>query len=146
MEIIRNVLSMKTKFRLTRYLLLIPILAGLPGCEKDTLTLLTDGEWQFRNMITYSSILSVSTYVETRKSVMTNGTLVFNTDGSYILDSPEIDAETGSWVLRGSELILNNRTDRTTSIDDISRDQLVYHETSITLGGEPYTITYYWKK
>ena len=132
--------------RLSRYLLLLFFFTGVSGCEKDTLTLLTEGEWQFENMITYSSITSIYEYTEAKKIVLINGTLVFNSDGTYILDSPEIDAETGTWVLRGSELILNKGTNRSVSIDEISRDKLVYHETALYLNRDPYTISYYWKR
>ena len=137
---------MKKILRFTRYLLLIAIIAGFSGCEKDTLTLLTDGEWQFSNLTTTSLNEDVQALVALGKAIMTDGTISFDQDGTYIMDSPVIDAETGTYELVGSQLIFNDGTVRTASIDEITKDKLVYLETYIYLDTETYTIKYSWKR
>jgi hypothetical protein len=115
------------------------------GCEKDNLTILTDGVWQFENFTTTSDNDDIKSLVALGKAIMTDGTLTFSDDGSYTLDSPVIEAETGSYELVGStQLIFNDGIARTASIDEISKKKLVYIETYLYLDVTTYSVKYVW--
>ena len=115
------------------------------GCEKDNLTILTDGVWQFENFTTTSDNDDIRSLVALGKAIMTDGTLTFSDDGSYTLDSPIIDPETGSYELVGStQLIFNDGIARTASIDEISKKKLVYIETYLYLDVTTYSVKYVW--
>ncbi|MFN2378674.1 MAG: hypothetical protein ABR519_00525 [Bacteroidales bacterium] len=117
------------------------------GCEKDNLDLLSGSTWDFENLTTTSSNEDIQTLIALGKALMTDGTLEFASGGDYTLDSPTINTETGTWELVGNnQLIFNNGTPRTATIDEISKKKLVYIETYLYLDSETYTVKYTWVK
>ena len=136
------------KIHLLKYIFLLVLVTGLTGCKKDNLTLLTDGTWKFRNLTTNSDNQDIQNLVALGKAILTDGTLVFYDDDTYVMDSPVMqDAESGTWDLVGStQLIFDDGVPRTASIDNLTKKELVYLETYVYLDQETYTIKYTWEK
>jgi len=65
------------------------------------------------------------------KAILTEGTMEFKDDGSYILSSPLLqDPQTGTWSLIGDQLILDSDGDlaSTPNIETLSKTELIYTE------------------
>lgn len=79
---------------------------------------------------------------------MTDATLVFNGDGTYIIDSPLTeDPSTGTWSLVGDDQLIMDPDDMsasTANIEKLSKDELKYIETFSDEGGNPYSVTTSW--
>ena len=141
--------SAKITLRIAIALILV---SGLSSCKKETLELLSGTTWEFENYTTTSENPDIQTWVTLGKGILTDGTLTFSEDGSYEITSPIMEnqqiAETGTWELIGSsQLILTTGgVPRTVSIDEITKNRLVYFETYIYLDTETYTIKNVWVK
>ncbi len=138
---------MKKIITISKIAVLILFIAGFSGCEKDNLNLLTDGAWNFEDFSTSSENPDIQSLVALGKAVLTDGTLEFSSDDTYIMDSPIIDAETGTWELVGTSQLIFSVTGglvRTATIEEISKKELIYLETYTYLDTETYTIKYTW--
>jgi len=118
------------------------------SCEKDNLTLLTEGTWQFENFTTTSDNSDIQSIIAFGKAALTDGTLDFTSDGNYTMDSPIIEAETGEYELIGNNQINFKASGSVaaipSTIEEIKKDKLVYNQTYIYLDVESYTVTYTW--
>lgn len=125
------------------------MLLSLSSCEKDRVTLLTDGVWSFQNITTNSDDDAIKTLVAGLKAVYTDGTIQFFSDGTYVKEFPLIDDETGTWELVGeSQLVFNidGLGISTSSIEEISKKELVYIETLVDQNQNPFNTTTTWVK
>jgi len=140
---------MKRIIRFSTYILLSTMLLSLSSCEKDRVTLLTDGVWSFQNITTNSDDDAIKTLVAGLKAVYTDGTIQFFSDGTYVKEFPLIDDETGTWELVGeSQLVFNidGLGISTSSIEEISKKELVYIETLVDQNQNPFNTTTTWVK
>ena len=140
---------MKRIIRFSTYILLSTMLLSLSSCEKDRVTLLTDGVWSFQNITTNSDDDAIKTLVAGLKAVYTDGTMQFFSDGTYVKEFPLIDDETGTWELVGeSQLVfnINGLGISTSSIEEISKKELVYIETLVDQNQNPFNTTTTWVK
>lgn len=126
------------------------LLLTLTGCETDNKTLLTDGIWKFSNMTTESEDEAVMTYVAIFKAIMTDGTMEFSSDKTYIISSPLLEeAQTGTWSLIGDDqLILDGDDDyvSTANIQTLSKKELKYIETYVDQNLGTFSVTTSWKR
>lgn len=140
---------MKRIIRFSAYLLTAAVLLSMSSCEKDRVSILTDGMWQFENITTSSDDDNIKAIVAGIKAVFTDGTLQFFSDGTYQMEFPLIDDETGSWELVGqSQLVFNidGGGIRTASIEEISKKELSYIETLVDLDQNSFNTTTTWVK
>ncbi|MCD4770553.1 MAG: lipocalin family protein [Bacteroidales bacterium] len=139
---------MKKFVAFSKIAVLTVLIVCISGCEKDNINLLEDGTWNFEDFSTESDNSDIQSLVALGKAVLTDGTLVFSSDDSYVMDSPVIDTETGTWELVGtSQLIFTNSNGtRTATIEEISKKELIYLETYMFLDTETYTVKYTWVK
>lgn len=140
---------MKKIIIISKIAVLILFIAGFSSCEKDNLNLLADGTWNFEDFSTSSENPDIQSLVALGKAVLTDGTLEFSSDDTYIMDSPIIDAETGTWELVGTSQLIFSVTGglvRTATIEEISKKELIYLEIYTYLDTETYTIKYTWVK
>ena len=125
-------------------------LVVLSGCERDPATLLSDGIWKFSNLTTTSTDEDHVSLVALFKAFMTDATLEFNADGTYILSSPLADdPSTGTWELIGDDQLILNPDDEavsTANIETLSKDELVFIETYYDMDQDPYSVTTSWKR
>lgn len=130
--------------------MIVMVLLSLTGCETDNKTLLTDGVWKFSNMTTDSEDQDIIAWVTLGKAILTDGTLEFKTDQSYILTAPLLeDPETGTWSLVGEDqLILDSDGDlgSTANIETLSKKELKYIETFVDAGMNSYSVTTSWSR
>ena len=140
---------MKRTIRFSTYIIISIMLLSLSSCEKDRVTLLTDGVWKFENITTNSSDDAIKVIVAGLKAIYTDGTMEFFSDGTYIKEFPLIDDETGSWELMGeTQLVFSPDAGgvQTASIDKISKKELVYIETYLDPDQNPFNTTTTWVK
>ena len=140
---------MKRTIRFSTYIIISIMLLSLSSCEKDHVTLLTDGVWKFENITTNSSDDAIKVIVAGLKAIYTDGTMEFFSDGTYIKEFPLIDDETGSWELIGeTQLVFSPDAGgvQTASIDKISKKELVYIETYLDPDQNPFNTTTTWVK
>ena len=138
---------MKRAIRFSTYIIISIMLLSLSSCEKDRVTLLTDGVWKFENITTNSSDDAIKVIVAGLKAIYTDGTMEFFSDGTYIKEFPLIDDETGSWELMGeTQLVFSPDAGgvQTASIDKISKKELVYIETYLDPDQIPFNTTTTW--
>ncbi|HDZ40995.1 MAG TPA: hypothetical protein ENH59_04880 [Bacteroidetes bacterium] len=140
---------MKRIISIPAYLLISVLLLNLSSCQKDRVTLLTDGVWKFENITTNSANETIKTIVAGFKAVYTDGTMQFFSDGTYIKEYPLIDDETGNWELVGETQLVftpDGGLVQTASIDKISKSELVYLETFIEGDQNTFTTVTTWVK
>lgn len=140
---------MKTISGFSLYIIMALLMAGISSCEKDRVTLLTDGVWTFENITTDSEDEAIKTIVAGFKAAYTDGTLQFFSDGTYTMEFPLIDNETGTWELVGeTQLVFNPSAGAvgTASIDNITKSELVYLETFIDTNSNPFNTITTWVK
>ncbi|MEA1887344.1 MAG: lipocalin family protein [Bacteroidota bacterium] len=140
---------MKKTIRFSLYIIMAAMLISLSSCQKDRLTLLTDGVWKFENITTHNEDEAIKTIVAGFKAVYTDGTMQFFSDRTYIKEYPLIDDETGTWELVGeSQLVFtpDGGVVQTASIDEISKKELVYIETFLDQNQNPFNTTTTWVK
>lgn len=139
------------KFRNTGYVLVIVILLGLlSGCEQDQKTLLTDGIWTFENLTTDSEDETTQSLVFLARALMTESTMEFKGDGTYLNASPLMEEPaSGNWSLIGEDQLILTPDDElasTANIEVLSKTELKYMETFMDLEQHPYTITTSWSR
>ncbi len=129
---------------------LLTLMFTLSSCEKDNITLLTDGTWKFSNMTTNSTDPSIKSIVAFAKALMTDATIRFYEDGNYELRTPlSTDAVTGTWELIGSTQLIMTPTGEvgsTSSIDKLTKSEFDMIETWLDQGGATYSTTTSWKR
>ena len=139
---------MKKIITITKIAFLLLIIAGFSSCEKDNLTLLTDGTWEFSNMTTDSPDTDIQTWIAFGKALMTDATLTFFDDETYEMTSPLMESpETGTWKLIGESqlnLVPAGSIVSSNSIDKLEKSALVLIETFIDEQSNPYTVTTSW--
>ncbi|MDX2429800.1 MAG: lipocalin family protein [Bacteroides sp.] len=100
------------------------------GCETDNKTLLTDGIWKFSDMTTDSENQTIIELISNAKLYLTDGTLEFKTDGTYIMTSPLLeDTGSGTWSLIGDDTLVMSNDDEpgsTTNIEVLTKKELKY--------------------
>lgn len=138
---------MKRTIKYSTYIIISIVLLSFTSCEKDRVTLLTDGLWKFRNITSNSDDDAIKAIVAGLKAVYTDGTLEFFSDGTYVKEYPLIDDETGTWELLGeTQLVFSPDAGGvlTASIDEISKKELVYIETFVDQNQNPFNTTTSW--
>jgi hypothetical protein len=139
---------MKTRNLITGIAFCLFFLFTLVSCEKDPSTLLTDGIWTFENLTTDSQDENVQTLVALGKALLTDATMEFQADGTYIITSPLMnEPTTGTWSLIGDDQLVMDPDDElpsTGNIETLTKDQLTYMETFTDLDTDPYTISTTW--
>lgn len=134
---------------LSTIIILAFLVTGLNSCKKDNETLLTDGIWNFENITTDSVDESIQTIVAGFKAAYTDATLQFFSDGTYVIEYPLIDDETGTWELAGSSKLIFTPDGgglKSAVIEDISGKELVYLETFVDTNSNPFNTTTTWVK
>ena len=123
------------------------------ACEKtaDNKTLLTDGIWNFSNMTTDSESEATQALILLGKALLTEGTMEFKDDNSYIISSPLLqDPQTGTWSLIGDQLILDGDGDLLSkpNIETLSKTELIYSESVLEPDAELnfHKVTTSWSK
>jgi hypothetical protein len=140
---------MKKTIRYSAYIIISIIILSLSSCEKDRVTLLTDGVWKFENITTNSDDDAIKTIVAGLKAVYTDGTMQFFSDGTYVKEYALLDDETGTWELVGeTQLVFSPDVGgiQTASIDKITKKELVYLETFVDQDQNPFNTTTTWVK
>jgi hypothetical protein len=140
---------MKKTIRFSTYIIISIILLSLSSCEKDRVTLLTDGVWKFNNITTSSDDDAIKLIVAGFKAVYTDGTMQLFSDGTYSKEYPLLDDETGTWELVGeTQLVFSPDVGgiQTASIDKITKKELVYIETYVDQDQNPFNTTTTWVK
>jgi hypothetical protein len=122
----------------------------LAGCDSDNNALLTDGIWNFRNMTTNSDDPNIQQLIALGKAFMTDATLEFQSDGTYIINTPlSQDPITGTWELVGDDQLIIDADDQppsTANIETLSKDELKYIETFVDDQMNSYSVTTTWKR
>lgn len=139
------------KFNHTIYSLILVILMGMiAGCDQDQKTLLTDGTWNFENLTTDSEDENTQNLVFLAKALMTESTMEFKADGTYLNTSPLMEEPaSGSWSLIGDEQLILTPDDGLVSkpnIEVLSKTELKYVETLVDQEMNTYTIKTSWTK
>ena len=142
---------MKTRQIISAIAMAMVIIFSATGCEQDNKTLLTDGIWNFKTMTADTEDETTQDLVLLAKALMTESTMEFQEDGTYILNSPLMEEpSTGTWSLIGDDqLVLTPEGDAVNppaSIQVLTRDELKYIETSYDLSQNPYSLTTSWTK
>ncbi len=122
---------------------------ALSGCEQDANTLLTDGPWTFEDMTTDSENENTQSLVAFAKALMTDATLEFSGDGTYIMTSPLSDnPSTGTWTLVGEDQLTmtpdGDELASTGNIETLTQDKLSYLETFVDEQQNSYTTKTIW--
>ncbi len=140
---------MKKIIRISAYIIITVMLLGISSCEKDRVSILTDGVWNFENITTTSDNETIKIFVAGLKAVYTDGTMQFFSDGTYIKEFPLLVDETGNWELVGATQLVftpDGGLLQTASIDKISKNELVYLETFLDDEQNPFTTVTTWVK
>lgn len=140
---------MKKTIRFSTYIIISIIILSLSSCEKDRVTLLTDGVWKFENITTNSDDDAIKTIVAMLKAGYTDGTMQFFSDGTYVKEYALFDDETGTWELVGeTQLVFSPDVGgiQTASIDKITKKELVYIETYPDQDQNPFNTITSWVK
>ncbi|MEN8156787.1 MAG: lipocalin family protein [Bacteroidota bacterium] len=126
-------------------------LAMTSCADPDSTTLLTDGIWNFSNMTTDSEDENIKTFIILGKALMSEGTLEFQEGGDYIMTSPAMeelgDPDTGTWTLVGDHTLTMTNADgipSVNSIDELSKDKLIYVETFVDQELGTHSVTMTW--
>ncbi len=138
---------MKKIIRFSAYIIIAAMMTGLSSCEKDRVTLLTDGMWTFENITTNSDDEAIKTLVAGIKAYHIDGTLEFYSDGTYVMQFPLGNDETGTWELVGdTQLVFSPDSGgvQTSSIDRISKSELVYIATFVDQNSKAFNTTLTW--
>ncbi|SRR6056297_106432 len=122
---------------------------ALSGCEQDANTLLTDGVWTFEDMTTDSENENTQSLIAFAKALMTDATLEFSGDGTYIMTSPLSDnPSTGTWTLVGEDQLTmtpdGDELASTGNIETLTQDKLSYLETFVDEQQNSYTTKTIW--
>lgn len=139
--------KMKHIQSLLKVTILISFIISLSGCQKDNLELLSDTVWDFENFSSDTENTTIQGLIALGKAGLTDGTIEFNSDGAYTMDSPLINAETGTWELVGSNQIVftTGGISRPATLEEVTKSKLVYFETYV-YESETYSVKYVWVK
>ena len=136
------------KTNVTGIIFLIALLFSTTSCEKDTDVLLTDGMWTFENITTDSEDETIKGFTTLAKALLTDATLTFTEDGSYVINSPNSENPiSGSWSLSGDDILYMNPDDKISSansIDVLTNSRLEYSESFVDEDNNSYTTTTSW--
>lgn len=139
---------MKTKNFLSGLVISLFFLITLVSCEKDPGTLLTDGIWTFETLTTDSEDENIQSLIALGKALLTDATLEFQGDETYMITSPLLDEpNTGTWSLIGDDQLVMNPDDEpasTGNIETLTKKQLTYIETFTDQNMNPYSVTTTW--
>ena len=121
----------------------------LSGCETETnKQLLTNGIWTFSNLASDTEDQTLQTFVLLAKALLTDATLEFQDDGTYLIASPLSDEpSTGTWELIGNDqLIMTSDGDlpSTGNIESLTKEKLSYIETMVDDELGTYSVTTTW--
>ena len=112
--------------------------------------MLTDGVWNFENMTSDSEDETTQSLVFLASALMTESTMEFKSDGTYLNTSPLMDAPvSGTWSLIGDDQLIltpEGEVASTANIEVLSKSELKYIETSVDLSQNTYTLTTSWSK
>jgi len=139
------------KFRnIVSGLFIVTVIGIISGCETDQKTMLTDGVWNFENMTSDSEDETTQSLVFLASALMTESTMEFKSDGTYLNTSPLMDAPvSGTWSLIGDDQLIltpEGEVASTANIEVLSKSELKYIETSVDLSQNTYTLTTSWSK
>ena len=140
---------MKKTIKYSTYIIITIVILSFSSCEKDRITLLTDGVWKFKNITTNSDDDAIKAIVAGLKAVYTDGTMQLFSDGTYVKEYPIIEDESGTWELVGeTQLVFSPDVGgiQTASIDRITKKELVYLETFVDQDQNPFNTTTTWVK
>jgi hypothetical protein len=141
---------MKTKQIISGIVMVLVIIFSATGCEQDNKTLLTDGIWNFKTLTSDSEDENTQNWILLAKALMTEATIEFQEDGTYILNSPLMEEPTtGTWSLIGDDQLVMNPEGGVTSTQNIqvlTRNDLKYIETVPDLSQNPATTTTSWTR
>ena len=140
---------MKRTIKYSTYIIITIVILSFSSCEKDRITLLTDGVWKFENITTNSDDDAIKAIVAGLKAVYTDGTMQLFSDGTYVKEYPIIEDESGTWELVGeTQLVFSPDVGgiQTASIDRITKKELVYLETFVDQDQNPFNTTTTWVK
>lgn len=140
---------MKRTIKYSTYIIITIVILSFSSCEKDRITLLTEGVWKFKNITTSSDDDAIKTIVAMLKAGYTDGTMQFFSDGTYVKEYALFDDETGTWELVGeTQLVFSPDVGgiQTASIDKITKKELVYIETYPDQDQNPFNTTTTWVK
>lgn len=141
---------MKIKNIITCAAVSLLILFSTTGCDQDNKTLLTDGIWNFKTLTTDSEDENTQNWILLAKALMTEATIEFQEDGTYILNSPLMEEPTtGTWSLIGDDQLVMNPEGGVTSTQNIqvlTRNELKYLETVPDFSQNPATTTTSWTR
>ncbi len=130
-------------------LAILMMLAMTSCADPDASTQLTDGIWNFDDMTTDSEDDNIKGLILLGKALLTDATMDFQSDKTYMMDSPLADEpETGTWSLIGDDqLILTPDDDgfpSTANINELTKDKLKYVETFVDQEMNAYSVTTSW--
>lgn len=135
---------------LTGLAIAVLVVFTLTGCETDNKNLLTDGLWTFQDLTTDSENENITTLIVIAKALMTGATMEFQEGGTYIMDSPLAnEPTTGDWQLLGEDQLIlepEGEVASTSSIETLSKSELIYVETMVDEQMNSYTITTSWSR
>jgi hypothetical protein len=141
---------MKTKQIISGIVMVLVIIFSATGCEQDNKTLLTDGIWNFKTLTSDSEDENTQNWILLAKALMTEATIEFQEDGTYILNSPLMEEPTtGTWSLIGDDQLVMNPEGgviSTQNIQVLTRNDLKYIETVPDLSQNPATTTTSWTR
>ena len=139
---------MKTRNFVSGLVLSVFLLITFTGCEKDPVTLLTGDVWTFENLTTDTDDETIRSLVALGKALLTDATLEFQEDKTYIITSPLMqDPTTGTWSLIGEDQLILDPDDElssTANIEILTKKELSYLETYIDMDQNPYSVTTTW--
>lgn len=122
----------------------------LTACEKDNETLLTEGVWTFKSMITDSEESNIISLVSLGQALLTGATMEFQEGGTYILTSALVETPTtGEWRLVGDEQLILDPGDEassTSKIETLTKDKLSYSEDFMDSQMNTYQVVTTWVK
>jgi hypothetical protein len=126
------------------------LLLAMNACsDPDATTQLTDGKWTFLSMTTDSENETIQQTILVTEALMKDATLVMNEDKTFIMESPILETETGTWELIGEDQLMisyDNGIETTANIETLSKDRLKYLEIYVDEQQVRYSLTTTWKR
>ncbi|MFH0757795.1 MAG: lipocalin family protein [Bacteroidota bacterium] len=130
---------------------IVLLMLSMSACsDPDAATQLTDGIWNFRNMTTDSEDETITGMIALGKALLTDATMEFQSDKTYMMDSPLLaEPETGTWSLIGEDQLILTPDDgypSTANIEELTKDKLTYIETYVNQEMNTYSVTTTWAR
>ncbi len=139
----------KKQFSVVPFLvLLLGMSLAFQSCKKESNEdLLTSHAWKFKSMTTSSSNETVQGLIEFAAALLTNATIEYMSDGTYLLTTG-LGNDDGTWSLQDDEtLIMDGGTEdeSVNVIKELTSKSLVFVETIYNeTYQETYTVTTSW--